>query len=1013
MIGTTISHYKILSRLGMGGMGEVYEAEDLNLKRRVAIKVLPPGMTDSVERLQRFQREAEAVAALNHPNICTIHDIGEHEGSPFLVMELLKGQTLKALITGAPLEPDRVVELAIQIIDALDSAHAEGIVHRDLKPANLFITDRGYAKILDFGLAKLTEGRAESSSGMPTAAVVDESLTSPGATVGTVAYMSPEQVRGQELDTRTDLFSFGVVLYEMSTGKQPFGGATTGVIFSEILNGGYIAPVRLNPVLPDEIERMIGKLLEKDRDIRYQTARDLLADLKRLRRDTGSGHSVVTGGQPVTPSTGHSTGQATSAPPSAPSPVLPPVQPTTEQPTAEQPIPLQPTTTQPTPVQPAPPPPPSGPMLAAPNQAPPSQVSSGQVSSGSVPTMDSTGSGQVSGQVVVVQKDSGKAPWWVAGIAVVGLILLAALWMLRPTRQAGDSPQTGAPVAAASGTAAETASATDTAASLRKMIVVIPFENLGAADDEYFATGMTEEITSRLASVSGLGVISRNSAAQYAGGGTPIKQIGEELGVDYVLQGTVRWAGGDGSSRVRITPQLIDVSDDTQVWSESYDRVVEDIFEVQSDIASQVIGQLDVALLGSEQQALEARPTENLEAYKTYLRGWEYWTHPDLSQRNFQVATQMFQRAVELDPGFALAHAYLSLGHSRVYWFGADSSPKRLVQARAAADRALQIDPNLGQGHMALGYVHYYGSRDYEKALAEFQQGEQLLPGDAEAVGAIGFIRRRQGNFEGATASFKRALELDPRAAGMADNVATALGRLRRHEEADRYYDRSLSILPDQIAAHVGKAMNLWAWKGDTEAARIIMERMPEHQSTAAVVAWYQFEIATREFESILARLEAAPFEFFDTSTIQVLPKPLNTGRVLKLMGRREEARAEFLEALPHMERYAREAPDDAFSHTGLARVLSGLDRHDEAIAEIEIAMELLPLEKDALYAPQIINWRAEIYADAGQPDAALDSIEELLSIPHFFTTTSLRLHPNWDSLRDHPRYKEILQKYQ
>jgi serine/threonine protein kinase len=520
MIGTTVSHYKILSKLGMGGMGEVYEAEDLNLKRRVAIKVLPPTMTDSVERLQRFQREAEAVAALNHPNICTIHDIGEHDGQPFLVMELLKGHTLKALITGQSLDPDRVLELATPIVDALDSAHAEGIVHRDIKPANLFVTDRGYAKILDFGLAKLTEGRVDSNSGLPTAAGVDESLTSPGATVGTVAYMSPEQVRGQELDARTDLFSFGVVLYEMSTGKQPFSGATSGVIFSEILNGGYIAPVRLNPVLPDEIERMIGKLLEKDRDIRYQTARDLLADLKRLRRDTSSGHSVVTSGQPVTPATGHSTGhvagQATSAPPSAPIPVSPPVQPTTVQPTAEQPIPLQPTPAQPVPgppapIQPAPPPPPSGPIPAAPSQ----------VSSGSVPTMDSTGPGQVSGQVVVVQKDSGKAPWWVAGIAVVGLILLAALWMLRPTRQVGETPQTGTPEAAFTETAAETVTPVS-----RKMIVVIPFENLGSTDDEYFATGMTEEITSRLASVSGLGVISRNSAAQYAGGDTPIRQIG-------------------------------------------------------------------------------------------------------------------------------------------------------------------------------------------------------------------------------------------------------------------------------------------------------------------------------------------------------------------------------------------------------------------------------------------------------------------------------------------------------
>jgi serine/threonine protein kinase len=479
IIGTTVSHYKILSQLGVGGMGEVYEAEDLNLKRRVAIKVLPATMTDSDERLQRFQREAEAVAALNHPNICTIHDIGEHEGQPFLVMELLKGHTLKTMITTEPIASERLVELATQIVDALDSAHAEGIVHRDIKPANLFITDRGYAKILDFGLAKLTEGQADSNSGMPTAAGIEQNLTSPGSTVGTVAYMSPEQVRGQDLDARTDLFSFGVVLYEMSTGRQPFSGATSGVIFAEILNGGYIAPVRLNPALPDEIERIVGKLLEKDRDVRYQTARDLLADLKRLRRDTGSGHSVVSGG----PVAGQVSGPVQS-PPSAPVPEHHPEQPTEVHLTATQSAPppqappSQTSYEQPVgdhPAAPAAPTPPQAPPVAPPSGATP--AAPGPVSSGSVPVLDST----PSGQVVVVQKDSGKAPWWVAGIAVVGLILLAALWILRPDRQSADRA-----ASATSGTAdtADTESPSDSKPiSARKMIVVIPFENVGSAED--------------------------------------------------------------------------------------------------------------------------------------------------------------------------------------------------------------------------------------------------------------------------------------------------------------------------------------------------------------------------------------------------------------------------------------------------------------------------------------------------------------------------------------------------
>lgn len=867
MIGSKILHYQITEKLGEGGMGEVYLAEDTRLHRRVALKFLNQTFREDKEAHDRLVREARSASQLNHANIVAIHAIEETDDHLFIAMEYVEGRSLRDLIRNVEISPETAVAYATQILEALSTARENGIIHRDIKSDNVKVTDRGQVKVLDFGLAR-SAGAVE--------------ISRFGSSAGTPAYMAPEQVQGEKADHRSDLFSFGVVFYEMLTGRRPFKGEHESALTYSIVNEEPEPLSAHGRDIPRGLQPIVDKLLVKNPNDRYQSAGDVLADLERLR----AGEKPVAAARPR--------------------PRVLPV---------------------------------------------------------------------------------------IVGLVVAAFVVASILFM----RDRGDEP------------------APRIQRPKRIKLVVLPFENLGPTDQEYFADGITEEVTTRLAKLSGLGVISRTSAMKYKDSDKSLKEIGEELDVEYALEGTIRWDKSEAADRVRINTQLIRVDDDTHLWAERYDRVYEQIFELESDIAENVAKALNVTLLEPERVALQEAPTANMEAYDAYLKGREVYDRA-ADTDDYEIATELLEEAVKLDSTFALAHALLARFYTNDHFNNRFPDQPRLRQGYQAAQAALMHNPDGPEGHVAMGYYHYYGSRDYENALMEFEVAEEMEPNNAAMLQAMGFVQRRQGNWEESYRNLQRALELDPTSLDLIGNVIETALYMRRYQDADRYIDRGMELAPTYAPFRVWVAVRLWLEPGDIDAALVVMNGIErELGATAAASFKVNLHLLAGHYEEILHMMPNLPqttrlFGDADSSNYYLVK-----GLVYDLMDglevESETARAYYDSALSMCERQLQSRPEDAAIHSQLGFVYAGLRNKERAYYYSKRATDLMPLSRDTLTGGTLLENLSMVKTMFGDFEDALDIIELLLGIPSFVTPGTLEHHPLLAPLKGNPRFQRLMEE--
>jgi serine/threonine protein kinase/tetratricopeptide (TPR) repeat protein len=618
--GAMLGPYEILSPLGSGGMGEVYRARDSRLEREVAVKVLPQLAVGSPEALARFEREARAVAALSHPHILAIHDFGRDGDVVYSVTELLEGETLRERLEASAIPPRKAIDYAEQILRGLAAAHDRGIVHRDLKPDNVFLTRDGIVKILDFGIARETKGPGRGSN--------PESLTESGTVIGTPGYMSPEQIRGKVVDARSDLFSVGVILFEMLTGKRAFQRENPVETMMSILQDEPSATTGLG--IPPELTGIVTHSLEKSPEDRFQSARDFAFALQAAERE------------------------------------------------------------------------PSGPRSPATGTA-------------------------------------------------------------RPTERTEAS------------------------------IAVLPFRNMSTGPDaEYFSDGVTEEIINALAGIASMRVAARTSSFAFKGKDTDVRQIGRELGVRTVLEGSVRQAG----QRLRITAQLIDVSNGYNMWSERYDRQMQDVFEVQDEISRSIAAALKVKLLPAQEESLSTPGTRDVEAYNHFLKGRYYF-----NQRASQKAVAEFEAAIARDPSFAEAYTGLADSYGTYGFYGGIPTREAFAKARAAAEKARELEPDSSDVHVALGILDHYYGWDLDREERHFRQAIELAPRASDGYSWLALLLAATTRTEEALEVGRRAVELEPLSANTHVNAAMPYYFARRYDEAVVGFRKAVHVDPNSVYA--------------------------------------------------------------------------------------------------------------------------------------------------------------------------------------------------------------------
>jgi eukaryotic-like serine/threonine-protein kinase len=864
------SRYRVERELGRGGMATVYLARDLRHDRLVALKLLHPELAGSLG-LDRFLREIDIAARLQHPNILPLFDSGTTEdlgagARPFYAMPYVPGESLRdRLNREKQLGMEEALRITGEVAAALSYAHEQGVVHRDIKPENVLLGG-GHAMVADFGIAKALD------------AAGGEKLTSTGLSLGTPAYMSPEQATAGTVDARADIYSLGCLLYEMLAGDPPFSGSTPRAVMARHALDPVPSVRTARPGVSPGVESAIHRALEKVPADRFGSVGEFAEALCRRAEESKD------------------VGQGPQARPRA---------------------------------------------------------------------------------------------WGLyAGIAALAIVLLLGGLVAGPRM---FRRPTGTPVAAAG----------------PRMLVVLPFKNLGDSADAYFADGLTEELTSRLAGLTELRVISRTSAEQYRGSTRSLKEIGAELGARYVLEGSVHLDRAGG--RVRVRPRLITVADDSQLWSEPYEVALTQVFLVQSDIAERVTRALDLALRPPEQEALARAGTTDPEAYDFYLRGNDYLGRSNQAA-DLANAAGLYQQAVEADPKFAAAYAKLARCHTQIYWHYYDRTEGRLELAKLALDSAVRLGPSLPETKMAQGFFHYWARLDYDDALREFAAALLLQPSNSELLQAMGYVERRRGRWQESLGRFLEALRYDPRSGQRSFDVGDNYLALHMFSEADHYLERAMVLSPDWANPYIYRAWLQVAWRGDLAKARALMA-----EGLARIEAG-RFAPALQTGDRVSASLVTADSAFWPM--LDGLSLANFTGDTVRYHLLKAEAaafrrnaaaeRAHGDSARGLIELRLRPRPDDAKMLATLALAYSHLRRHSEAIRAGERAAELLPIENDAVSGPFILAYLARAYAVAGRHDQAVAILERLMGTDSWITPAALRADPIWDPLRSHPRFREL-----